>query len=65
MVAHSDDEVLWAGDTILLRPHWSWHVASLCRARDADRAPTFQRVVAQLGAVGSMGDLDDGPEQHP
>jgi hypothetical protein len=64
IVAHPDDEVLWAGGTILLRPRWSWHVASLCRAGDADRAPKFHRVVAQLGAAGSMGELDDGPEQH-
>lgn len=65
IVAHPDDEVLWAGGAILLRPHWSWHVAALCRARDADRAPKFQSIVAQLGAVGSIGELDDGQEQHP
>lgn len=48
-----------------MRPQWSWHVATLCRATDPDRAPKFQQVVAQLGAVGSMGSLDDDPEQYP
>ena len=65
IVAHPDDELLWAGGTILSRRQWSWHVVSLCRASDADRAPKFHRVLARLGAVGAMGDLDDGPEQNP
>ena len=65
IVAHPDDEVLWAGGAILLRPHWSWHVISLCRSDDADRAPRFRCVAAQLGAVSSMGSLDDGSDQRP
>ena len=65
IVAHPDDEVLWAGGTMLLHPEWRCHVAALCRAGDPDRAPKFHRAVARLGASGSIADLDDCPEQHP
>lgn len=65
IVAHPDDESLWAGGAILSHPQWTWHIASLCRASDPDRAPKFHRVSARMGASGSMADLDDGPDQHP
>lgn len=65
IVAHPDDETLWAGGTILTRPSWRCFIVSLCRASDADRAPKFHRVLAALGAEGGIGDLDDGPDQHP
>ena len=64
IVAHPDDETLWAGGTILSHPSWDWHVATLCRASDADRAPRFFRALQALKAAGQMGDLDDGPEQQ-
>jgi len=38
---------------------------TLCRASDPDRASKFRRVLEQLGAVGEMADLDDGPSQAP
>ncbi len=44
---------------------WTWHVVCLCRADDPDRAPKFRRVLEHLGATGSIGTLDDGPEQAP
>jgi len=50
IVAHPDDETLWAGGTI---------------AGDKDRPPRFFRALKILGAEGNMGDLDDGPEQNP
>ncbi len=65
LVAHPDDETLWAGGTILSHPSWNWHIATLCRAGDPDRAPRFYRALHELGAAGTMGDLDDGPEQSP
>lgn len=65
IVAHPDDEVLWAGGTILMRPAWSWTVVTLCRAGDPDRAPKFAKAMDRLRAVGRMADLDDGPEQTP
>ncbi len=63
IVAHPDDETLWAGGTILAHSSWNWHIVTLCRASDPDRAPRFHRALRELGATGSMGDLDDGPEQ--
>ena len=65
IVAHPDDETLWTGGTILCHPAWTWYVATLCRAGDPDRAPRFYRAVHELGAAGSMADLDDGPDQFP
>lgn len=65
IVAHPDDETLWAGGTILDHPEWNCNIISLCRRSDADRAPKFFNVVHYLKADGAMGDLDDGPEQQP
>lgn len=65
IVAHPDDETLWAGGTILAHPHWDWLIVSLCRGSDPDRAPKFRKALATLGAIGDMADLDDGPEQRP
>lgn len=65
IVAHPDDETLWAGGTILNEPSWRCFIVSLCRASDSDRAPKFFRAIKALGAEGTMGDLDDSPEQAP
>jgi LmbE family N-acetylglucosaminyl deacetylase len=65
IVAHPDDETLWAGGMILSRPAWRWTIVSLCRKSDPDRAPKFARVLDRLGASGDMADLDDGPDQIP
>jgi len=64
IVAHPDDETLWAGGTILSHPEWDCFVVCMSRSRDADRAPKFYIAMKQLHAEGIMGDLDDGPEQH-
>jgi LmbE family N-acetylglucosaminyl deacetylase len=65
VVAHPDDETLWAGGAILLHPEWRCRVFSLCRGGDPDRAPRFLRALEALGATGEIADLDDGPEQYP
>jgi len=65
MVAHPDDETLWAGGTLLAQPDWAPFVTTLCRASDADRAAKFFRALSALNAHGSMADLDDGAEQAP
>lgn len=65
IVAHPDDETLWCGGHILMHANERWFVASLCRKSDLDRAPKFQKVLANYKANGAMGDLDDGPDQVP
>ncbi len=65
IVAHPDDETLWAGGMILSQTSWRCLIVTLCRASDVDRAPRFLRAVKALGAAGKMSDLDDGPEQTP
>ena len=65
IVAHPDDETLWAGGTILSHPSWKCFVICLCRGNDADRAPKFYEALNVLKSEGIMGDLDDGPEQKP
>jgi LmbE family N-acetylglucosaminyl deacetylase len=65
IVAHPDDETLWAGGTILMHPEANWTIIALCRKSDRDRSPKFFRALEKLGANGSMGDLDDAPEQLP
>jgi LmbE family N-acetylglucosaminyl deacetylase len=65
LVAHPDDETLWAGGTLLSEATWDPFVWCACRAKDSDRAPKFHRVLEWLGACGAMADLDDSPEQPP
>ena len=65
IVAHPDDETLWAGGTILSHPSWSFFVISLCRASDTNRAPKFYEALKVLRAEGKMGDLEDNSEQKP
>jgi len=65
IVAHPDDETLWAGGTLLYNANWDIYIASLCRANDKDRAPKFYKALTQLYAKGIMGNLDDEPKQEP
>jgi LmbE family N-acetylglucosaminyl deacetylase len=65
IVAHPDDETLWAGGLILEHADWEWTIVTLCRQSDPDRGPKFQRVIEHYGARGGMRDMDDGPDQIP
>ena len=65
LVAHPDDETLWAGGLLLLHPGWQTDIAAVCRASDPDRAPRFAAMLACYGASGRLADLDDGPAQTP
>jgi len=65
VVAHPDDETLWAGGTMLMHPDSRWTVVTLTRKSDPDRAPKFHKALERFNARGVMGDLDDGPEQKP
>lgn len=65
IVAHPDDETLWAGGTMLCNPAWKCFVVSLCRGSDTDRSTRFFKALKIYHAKGIMGDLDDGPDQNP
>ena len=65
IVAHPDDETLWAGGTILCHPSWKCFIVCLCRKSDTERAAKFYKALQDLKSEGIMGDLDDGPEQKP
>ncbi|MCX6257425.1 MAG: PIG-L family deacetylase [Bacteroidia bacterium] len=65
IVAHPDDETLWAGGTILSHPVWKCFIVCLCRESDKDRAHRFYNALKILKSDGVMGDLDDGPDQKP
>src|ERR1035437_4918313 len=65
IVAHPDDETLWAGGTILSHPSSNWFIVCICRASDSDRSTRFYNALKLFKADGIMGDLDDGPDQMP
>jgi len=64
IVAHPDDETLWAGGTVLINCKSNWEIISLCRKSDRDRNPKFFVALKELNAIGDIGDLDDGVEQR-
>ena len=60
IVAHPDDETLWAGGTMLSNPEWQYFVACLCRKTDPNRAPKFEKALDVLGVAGVMATLMTG-----
>lgn len=65
IVAHPDDETLWAGGILLSYTLWDVFIISLSRGSDEDRAPKFFKALNKLNAQGRIGDLDDGVAQYP
>jgi len=65
IVAHPDDETLWAGGFIMEHRDYDWTIVTTCRGSDDDRSKRFFRAMERLGATGEMADLDDGPDQRP
>lgn len=65
IVAHPDDETLWAGGILLNKLFYSCFILCLCRGDDPDRAPRFQNALREYGVEGVMAGLDDGPDQDP
>jgi LmbE family N-acetylglucosaminyl deacetylase len=63
IVAHPDDETLWAGGLILSCPEYAWFIISLSRKSDPDRSQKFLHILDYYHASGGMADLEDGPEQ--
>ncbi len=59
IVAHPDDETIWAGGFILRHPEWDWTVLSMCRASDPDRSAKFKAVCKRFGAASVILDLND------
>ncbi|MFH1904030.1 MAG: PIG-L family deacetylase [bacterium] len=64
IVAHPDDETLWAGGMILSNTQVDWTIITICRKSDTNRAPKFFKTLDNFKAAGFMADLDDGPEQN-
>src|SRR6202158_857346 len=65
VVAHPDDETLWAGGIFLVERGGNCEIWGWCRAGDQDRAPKFQKAIACFNSTGELYDCDDGPEQRP
>ena len=65
IVAHPDDETLWAGGTILSHPVWNCFIVCLSRESDPERSARFYKALKILKSEGIMGNLDDGPDQRP
>ncbi|MDD5147963.1 MAG: PIG-L family deacetylase [Candidatus ainarchaeum sp.] len=59
VVAHPDDETIWAGGFLARNKNWDWTIVSLCRESDADRNPKFHRACALYNAKPVMLDLED------
>lgn len=65
IVAHPDDETLWAGGTILNHPFWKFFIVCLSRKNDVERATKFKNALKIYKSDGIIGDLDDGEKQLP
>ena len=51
IVAHPDDETLWAGGNILSHATWTCFIVCLCRGNDTDRSSKFYDALKILTSV--------------
>ncbi len=58
IVAHPDEETLWAGGTILSHPEWNFFVVCLSNAKNPELAPRFYNALKLLKAEGVMGNFN-------
>lgn len=65
IVAHPDDETLWAGGLMLSHPTWNWFVLCLSCKSDVDKAQRFHHTLVELHATGVMADLDKDSAESP
>ena len=63
IVAHPDDETIWTGGTILKTKNKKT-IISLCRKKDKDRFPRFEKACKILNSKGYISDLDDSEEGY-
>jgi LmbE family N-acetylglucosaminyl deacetylase len=64
IVAHPDDETIWAGGTLLKnKDKWDITIISVCRREDSDRAPKFKKVCDKLNARSFISNLDDSEKR--
>ena len=60
IVAHTDDETIWMGGTLIKNKNkWEVTIISLCRGNDKDRAQKFKKVCESYNAKFFMSNLED------
>jgi len=63
IVAHPNDETLWAGGTILLHPEARWTIITPFRSQNQDLAEKFLKTIDYLSASGGIGSLQAEAQQ--
>lgn len=63
IVAHPDDETIWAGGTILSQKDCDWKIISLCWANSKLRKAKFEMACNALGADCIICDLPDSQQE--
>ncbi len=59
IVAHPDDETLWAGGTIMSHPSWKCFIVSVFKGKFPESSTNFYKALKSLKAEGVIGNLDD------
>ena len=64
VVAHPDDETLWAGDTMLMHPAATWRVSTLCQATEPERAAGFRQALTLFGTSCGIAPQGASPDRR-